>query len=185
MAIWQMKLDLIPRQRVLQIFSMIPITLPSRVHDETTWFEATPPEFEAGLAAILKRPYFDSGDLQYWGDSAGDEAGLAYNHGKLRWVWFAVDASRVSPKFIGDVCAFARELDCVLVEHRTQQIIEPEVSHVAAALRRSTAAKFMKDPFATLANLPPISLGGVLQPEEHRFKRWLNRLRRWAKQFHP
>jgi hypothetical protein len=182
-AIWQLKLHLVPRERVLAIFGTLPVTVPGQILDETRWFRETPAEFENGISSLLVFKHFASDTICYWGEADCEEGVVTYEDGRLSSVELRIDARNASPQYILDLCAFVRRLDCLLVEHRTKQLVEPEFAAVLATLRRSTAAKFVADPRGTLLSRVPMA-SVVSDRSGHRIRHWLGWVRRWVRPLH-
>lgn len=106
MAVWQLKLNLIPEQTILSKYGGSPITIPEDLADNTTWWsEVQPPNgFEASIDAVLPKAKSWSGNMNILGDERGDMASVCYaneNKNKVEWSGFRVDVGELSSIFGG------------------------------------------------------------------------------------
>jgi hypothetical protein len=169
MAIWQFRLDLIPEKAVRSKYDVVPITLPQSLAEDFPWWSDVQPPigFEASIDAILPKAKAWSESMCIWGDERGDTASVCYDNdtkSSVEWIGFRVDVRNLSPAFVKDICAFAKQLGCVLLTG-AYHVLEPDESTVLAAINNSTAKNYLEDPVSTLRGLKH-NAGEVIRLQE-------------------
>jgi hypothetical protein len=157
MAIWQYRLILIPESVLLGKYEVLPPSMPMELAEDTDWWsEVQPPTgFERQIDLILPQMESWSKSMRMWGVKHGDDAHVCYideSKKTMEEIEFRVDARTISPELVRRICAFARNLGCVLMTS-DYEILAPEEKMVMTAINISTAKKFVKDPVSTLQNL--------------------------------
>ena len=168
MAIWQFRLDLVPRNALRSKFGLVPISIPQELAENFSWWsDIQPPSgFEARMGTILPEASSWSGEMRIWGDERGDTASVCYDSiRKIEWVGFRVDVRRLSLGFIREICRLASELECVLLTG-TYQLVAPDEQNVLTAISRSRAKQYLEDPVTTLRSMKPTNCDVVRLPEE-------------------
>jgi len=159
MAIWHFRLILVPTRALRAKFGVIPIAVPQESDEDfTVWWSAIQPRegFEASIDGMLPRKKSWSEEMWMWGRDDGDEAYVCYDsEGKDRTVeeiGFRIDVGALSPGFVRDICALAIDLECMLLTD-TCHVKAPEAQVLLAAIKSSTAQRYLDDPVATLRGL--------------------------------
>jgi hypothetical protein len=120
------------------------------------WSDRQPPiAFEKGIGAIIPQVESWSTSMRMWGVKHGDEAYVCYlddDKSVVEEIGFRVDVRALAGGFVRDICAFTRNLKCVLLTG-DYEILIPEESMVLAAISHSTSKKYLEDPVSTLKNL--------------------------------
>src|SRR5215472_86905 len=96
-----------------------------------------------------------SESMRMWGTEDGNRAHVIYTDAEkkvIEEIAFRLDVRDLSLDLIRMICALATQLSCVLLTSEFG-ILHPTESAVLAAIRNSTAAKFVIDPAATLRSL--------------------------------
>jgi hypothetical protein len=160
MAIWQFRVYLIPTSSLRAKFGTLPESIPEELEDFPWWSQVQPPPgFEAGIDEILPKATSWSEDLLIWGDDQGDTAQIWYDRNrKVNEIGFRADVRRLSHQYISHICRLAKEWECMLLTttyHLPElfHLIPPDDEAVLAALKWSTAKKFLDDPTGTLLSL--------------------------------
>ena len=88
--------------------------------------------------------------MQIWGGESGNDAYVFYTDGEKKVVEeiaFRLDARDISLDLIRMICTLAAQLSCVLLT-ADSEVLQPVESEMLAAIRNSTATKFIDDPAA-------------------------------------
>lgn len=168
MAIWQVKLRLIPTNALRAKFGTMPITIPQNLADDSWSSDVQPrPGLEASIDTVLPRANSWSEDMLIWGDERGDAAIVCYdNDRKVEDIEFRVDVRRLSPALVGRICDLAKELECMLLLTRSGQLIAADDQALLAAIHHSTAKKYLNDPVSTLLDISSAKGEIVQLPEK-------------------
>jgi hypothetical protein len=162
MAIWQFRAILIPKGTLAKVFGSVPPAIPIALAEDFHWWsDAQPPTgFERQIDSFLPQIEPWSKDMRMWGYKDGDAAYVCYvdeSKTVTQEIGFSVDARAVAAKFIDAICAFAKQLGCVLMTTE-YAVLPPESAAVLSAIEQSTAKRFVYDPVSTLQNLDQTNL---------------------------
>jgi len=157
MAIWQFRLDLIPRKAIFEKYDTLPVTLPKDlVEDFPWWVGILPPKgVETAIDSVLPRAKSWSESMCLWGDERSDTASICYNNDskeEVEWIGFRLDIRNLSIGLLEKICEFAKEIDCLLVTG-SYQVLQPDKSNIIEAIHNSSANSYLRDPFSTLQKL--------------------------------
>lgn len=146
MALWQFVFDLIPSSAAT-INGMVAARM-SR--DQLDAIELGFSEPAAG--AIFERVGMMLPEIRSWGrglriygNEDADDVKISFEGTTIEEVQFRLNVTDLSSALIGDVCAFARELNCVFAT-RSGAIIRPYSAALVRAITQSDAARFVSDP---------------------------------------
>jgi hypothetical protein len=163
MAIWQFGVILIPQSAISSEGEALPASLPMELTDQVWWSEQQPPQgFEKQIDLILPRGKSWSDRMLAWGDESGNDAYVCYSDGKktvVEEVGFRLDVRDVSLDLAGRICTLAAQLSCVVLT-ADAEVLKPVESEMIAALRNSTAARFIDDPVAALGKAVSLRVRG-------------------------
>ena len=155
MAIWQFGVILIPKSAILAEFEALPASIPMEMTDHLWWSKQQPPQgFEKEIDLILSQTKSWSEEMRIWGSESGNDAHVCYTDGEKKVVEeiaFRLDARDISLDLIRMICTLAARLSCVLLT-ADSEVLQPLESEMLAAIRDSTATKFVNDPDATVQN---------------------------------
>ena len=87
-----------------------------------------------------------------WGSESGNDAHVCYTDEEKKVVEeiaLRLDAHDISLDLIRMICTFAAQLSCVLLT-ADSEVPQPVESEMIAAIRNSTATRFVSDPVAAL-----------------------------------
>ncbi len=148
MAVWQFRVEFIPRENLIAHFGQIP----KSINDEILWKENLdegvflPDDYEAYLSRLGKKEILENGDGDFnWGDFEGTHITI-YCQDKGRITVFArFDAGEYDANFAHVVLEFSKKCNCVLLLS-TNNIIEPDIDLFFDEFRNSRAFRFCKNP---------------------------------------
>lgn len=155
MAIWQFRLDLIPKKALQKKFGNLPIAIPESLAEEFRWWsEVQPPAgFEAWIDAFLHESRSWSPTMRIWGNERGDTGSVCYDdRNKVEWIGFRVDVRELSPAYVNRICELARRLECMLLT-TGYQLLAPDDLTILSTIKNSTAQRYLDDPVSTLRSL--------------------------------
>ena len=168
MAIWQFRIDLIPRKAIRRIFGELPISLPEELAEEFLWWsDAQPPKgFEAWITVFLPEAQSWSQTMRIWGDERGDTGSVCYSNGdQVESVGFRIDVRQLSLAFVRNICELAVRLDCMLLTG-TYHLLAPDDLTVLSSINSSTAQRYLNDPVSTLRELKRQSTDAIPFPRK-------------------
>ncbi len=166
MAIWQFRVILIPEATLTKVFGIVPPAIPIEVAEEYDWWsDVQPPTgFERQIDSILPQTESWSKEMRMWGNKHSDTTYVCYideNKTTVEEVSFSVDARAISPELVDAICAFTKQLGCVLMTSE-YDVVMPEQAALLSTIEHSTARKFVDDPVSTLKNLKHTKLQDAL-----------------------
>jgi hypothetical protein len=149
MATWQFGVILIPESAILAECGALPASIPMEMTDHLWWSQQQAPEgFEKQIDLILPQIKSWSDEMRIWGSESGNDAHVCYADAEkkvVEEVAFRLDVRDPSLDLIRMICGLAAQLSCVLLT-ADSEVLQPVESVVLAAIRNSTAAKFVNDP---------------------------------------
>jgi hypothetical protein len=151
MALWQFNLLLIPKRLapVLNRSARSDLTMEEfdsgEFWDGQHWDRASEQLIDKFSS---KRASWDP-TTQMWGEEGGDRLHVTVEGGKVVEITARIDARHVNNTFIQGLVALALHLDCVFVSNDFE-VIPPLLHEVTAAMERSSARRFVSDPYKFL-----------------------------------
>jgi hypothetical protein len=121
---------------------------------------------------VLRERVSWSTSMRMWGQEEGDDAYVLYSDESMRKVEeiaFRIDAGAVSTEMIRKICMFAKHQECVFITV-DGEILAPDEGMLLAAIKDSTAKKYIDDPVSTLKSL-----------DQTKIQQWVERLMRDVK----
>lgn len=157
MAIWQFKVDLIPKGALSVGKSALPVTLTKELAEDSSWWSDIQPPvgFEEYINIALHPVPSWSDSMRIWGDEQGNAAVVCYNNDskvQVESIEFHIDVRKVSFDYIRSICTIARDCECLIMTGN-HEVILPEESMVLVLIESSTAKSYLMDPAATLRKI--------------------------------
>jgi hypothetical protein len=153
MAIWQFGVILIPQSAILAEFGTLPALIPMEMTDHLWWSKQQPAQgFEKQIDLLLSQTKSWSEEIRIWGSESGNDAHVCYTDAEknvVEEIAFRLDARDISLDLVRMICTLAAHLSCVLLT-ADSEVLQPVESEMLAAIRNSTATKFIDDPVAAL-----------------------------------
>jgi hypothetical protein len=153
MAIWQFGVILIPQSAILAEFGTLPALIPMEMTDHLWWSKQQPAQgFEKQIDLLLSQTKSWSEEIRIWGSESGNDAHVCYTDAEknvVEEIAFRLDARDISLDLVRMICTLAAQLSCVLLTADCE-VLQPVESEMLAAIRNSTATKFIDDPVAAL-----------------------------------
>lgn len=97
------------------------------------------------IDTILPEKQSWASSLRIWGDEKADDIQIGFSGMAIEDVQFRLNVADLSLSLVGDICALAREFNCVLVT-RSGAIIRPYSEVLVRTIAQSDAARFVGDP---------------------------------------
>jgi hypothetical protein len=163
MAVWQASFDIVPRERVAELFpgwfdppfepDYVEI-LPSEEPEELDWWATRQPpaDFRATLDRLAPRFSSWSPNLEWWGSEDGDRVDVFRDAGRVESVYVRFDMRAPNTTFIDGIANLAADMNCDFIGF-PGMLYEGSTAGLAAALRNSPALRFVEDPIAFLATV--------------------------------
>lgn len=148
MASWQFDIDLLPRPKVLELYSVLPKNIETKVYENTEWCDGfrLPDNFREILDNFLPRNKAWLSDTLEWGTEEGHRVSIGVGADEVRWVSIRIDVRDLNMSLINYLVDFARRSDCLMLLTGNMKIISPSQSHLLAEIEASRAAKFVSNP---------------------------------------
>jgi len=145
MAIWQFDLFIIPTTAALPVWSGDGWEIPQ-------WPAASTLDAQQVLLDAFGRPWLMMEDWLVFGRENGTRIDLFYEEVNGLEMSLRLDSAASGPE-LDAVSAFAVKLDCLFFDPDTRMAFPPDRNSLAAALAKSRAAAFSKDPRAFIAGI--------------------------------
>ena len=160
MAVWQASFDLVPRERVPELFpgwfdppfgadyvEMLPTEDPTELD---WWASRQPPlEFRHTLDQLMPRIANWSPEVERWGSEDGDRIDVFSANGRVESIYVRLDMRAPNQRFIEAIASLAERMACDFVAH-PGMLYEGSLGGLAVALRNSPALRFVDDPIGFL-----------------------------------
>lgn len=146
MALWQFVCDLIPSSA-----ARIDGVIAARMHRdqldciELSFSPSTITAIFERVRMMLPEKQSWSPNIRIWGDERTDDVQIGVREAAIDDVQFRLNVAKLRMPLVGNICALAREFECVLAT-RSGAIIRPYSESVVRAITRSDAARFVNDP---------------------------------------
>lgn len=98
------------------------------------------------IGAIVPEGRWSTPELRVWGDDRSDDvqAGLR-GPDSIDYVQFRLNVSDLALPVVSEICALARDFDCVFVTD-SGAVVRPHAELLVQAALRSDAARYVSDP---------------------------------------
>jgi hypothetical protein len=150
MALWQLKIEVIPRERV----QGRPQIEPAAFDDALWWSDRQPPEtFRDELAEILPPTKSWHERLLWFGEENGDRIGVWLEQDRVESIEVRIDCRKANSPLIGRLLSLAHRWDCSLVEKRYLKVLPLTAPEFVNAVADSPSCRFMEDPAHWLPKL--------------------------------
>ena len=151
MATWQYAVHLIPRRKLIQLFSDVPKSVDRETFNSTDWWnpEDRCPDYEAYISLFLKESQPWSKDIRAWGDEQGDYISVMSDSGHVLEVEARIDVRQLNKVFIENLCRFASTCDCLLLTEDSI-LVEADFNLLLHQIGQSKAYAFVSDPVGFL-----------------------------------
>ena len=163
MAVWQASFDLVPRERVPELFpgwfdapfeadyvEMLPAEDPTELD---CWTARQPPtDFRDVLDRLVPRRSNWSPDVERWGSEDGDRVDVFSTNGRIESIYARFDMRAPNERFIAGIASLAVGMNCDFLGH-PGMLYEGSRGGLAVALRNSPALRFVEDPMSFLSRV--------------------------------
>lgn len=151
MAAWQVGFAIVPRKAWAACVP--PPGTPIWDGTAALWAGASAKDWAQRLKAVFgeSAPYWDQAGLM-WGDDDRHCLEFSTDDGAVEQLQLRIDLRSTDVAFVERLLTFVRENGLLLLTGEGEAI-EPELADVGAAARRSSAARFVKEPIAFLESL--------------------------------
>jgi hypothetical protein len=150
MALWQLKIEIIPRERV----KGRPQIEPAQFDDALWWSDRQPPEaFRNELADLLPLTKSWHERLRWFGEENGDRIGVWLEQDRVESIEVRIDCRKANPPLIARLLSLAHRWDCSLVEKRYLKVLPLTAPEFVKAVADSPSCRFMEDPAHWLPKL--------------------------------
>lgn len=147
MAIWQFDLHLVPRSRVIGVYSSLPKEIERDVFDSTEWWEnyKPPSNFEELITSFLPANTSWIIDTKTWGEEDSHRVDVMYQDEEVSEIYVRIDVRKLHQSFVGNIVNLARDCDC-LVLTQDKRLLEPHIDKLTFEIERSSAFQFVENP---------------------------------------
>lgn len=154
MATWQFTVHLIPRTKLVQLFSEIPDFLDREIFDSINWWDEKDisQHYDSEIGSFLNESQSWSESIKIWGQEDSDHLSVLFDNGRVVEVEVRIDVRALNLVFVENVCSFARLCDCLLLTEG-MALVEPEVDLLLHQIGKSNAFSFVSDPVEFLDKL--------------------------------
>ncbi len=150
MALWQLKIEVVPSERVLSR----PQIEPTEFDKALWWSERQPPEtFRNELAELLPPTKSWHERLLWFGEENSDRIDVWLEQDRVQSIEVRVDCRKANPPLIGRLLSLAHRWDCSFVEKRYLKVLPLTVPAFVKAVADSPSCRFMEDPAHWLPKL--------------------------------
>ncbi len=155
MASWQFDIDLLPRSKVLELYSAMPESIELEVYENTEWCDGfrLPEDFKEVLDNCLPRNKAWLRDTLEWGTAEGHRVSIGFSRDEVEWITIRIDVGNLNMTLINCLVDFARHSDCLMLLTENLKIIEAIKSNLLKEIETSNAAKFVSNPKAYFDDL--------------------------------
>ncbi len=159
MAIWQIKLTLLPVEGLIRIHGSVPNELddfrPATLEtnfDEIEWIDYWDSENAVGeLREEAAKVFSECCELpeeQVFGQKSGNSLVVRSDDVQFRW-----DVRAPDLEILDSVLRIARKFQCVVVWEETGEVLQPEMLDVLEKAKTSKALRFVVDPKNCLSDI--------------------------------
>ncbi len=154
MAVWQMDLQVVPRQRALSIAHQRKSAKEfANTDDADYWLGASlPADYAKRLASILSAGAPWATGWLTFGEADGNRVDVLLAGSQIDEVRVRIDVREIDFEILERVRLFVAECDCVFVSS-AGQVVEPRMRDLCIEIEASPAANFVTDPERFLQHL--------------------------------
>ena len=154
MAAWQFDLHLIPRLKLLEVFTSIPDTIKRDVFDSVLWWgDFQPPtDYRSFISTFLDEDASWSKEILAWGDRDDNRVEVMLGRGDVAEIFIRVNVRELNLSFLEGIITFAKYCDCLLLTEE-MKLLEPDLSPLTSEINQSAAQRYVADPIAFLNDL--------------------------------
>ena len=152
MATWQYDLHLIPRAKLIELFSTLPNRLDRDTFDQIEWWEnegRTIQDAELRLGTFLRPRSSWTERIKYWGKDDGDCVSVFVEGNRIAEIGVRINIQKLDSDFVENVCKFSKLYQCLLLTEQLR-LIEPDRDSLLEEIANSDASAFVLDPTAYL-----------------------------------
>lgn len=156
MALWQLELLFVPRERVVHVFGSAEVQMTKEQWEATDWWlqHQPPSDFRSRIGSLL--PTYDSWspEILMWGSEDSDRIHVCLDDARQRVeeITARLDLRRPYQAFARDVSELASYLRCVLAAW-PYHTFEPSSERIIAEVASSESARFVHAPKKYLEEL--------------------------------
>ncbi len=155
MAVWQFKLELIPKKWAEDNNHDIKSIYRDDGYDTSIpWKDNQPIKDPAylidNLLPAVKSKFHD---LKYWGDEKKSDAAIFYEEEMVVGITIRLDMRVDLLHLLPKIIEIANDLDCMIYLPNESKIINSNIFELNAAAKESNAMKFINNPEDFLANI--------------------------------
>jgi hypothetical protein len=155
MATWQFDLRAIPRHDLEQHLGATPTHIRfEELDDVITTFQFDVAAISRRLNDLLRPEETWSPDVHRFGEEEGTRVDVTMDDRRIESILMRLDAQSLNSVVVIRLAELGRELDLLFVSENGE-VVPPSPRRLFSALAASNAARFVADPEAFLASLPP------------------------------
>ena len=150
MALWQLKIEVIPSERVHGRSQ-----IDAAEFDDALWWSdrQPPPDFRDRLASLLRPTKSWHERLLWFGDEQADRIDVWLEADRVESVGVRVDCREANAPFVRGLLKLAQDWSCSLVETRYLKVLPATLPEFVTAVAGSPSCRFMEDPAHWLPKL--------------------------------
>jgi len=150
MALWQLKIEVIPTERVQGRAQ-----IDAAEFDEAMWWsDRQPPDsFREELAELLPPTKSWHTSLLWFGEESSDRISVWFEQEQVQSIEVRIDCRKPNPPLIGRLLSLAYRWTCSLVEKRYLKVLPLTVTEFVNAVADSPSCRLMEDPAYWLPKL--------------------------------
>lgn len=146
MATWQYTIELIPREKLVDLFRAVPPSISEHTYGVTEWWSNQQPsdDYETLLTSFVSPRSSWSEEVKCWGEEDGNRINVVLEGECVVEVSVRFDLRNLDDAFSRNVVNFAQRNGCVFLGE-SMELIEPFVDDLKSKLVSSGAARFVRD----------------------------------------
>ena len=150
MALWQLKIELIPTERVYGRAQ-----IDDAEFEQADWWSnrQPPPGYRAQLASLLPPTKSWCDRLLWYGQEEKDRIDVWTEYDRVVCVGVRIDCTKENVPFIQGLLNLALDWSCSLVELRYLKVLPASLRGFVSAIAESPSNRFMEDPAHWLPKL--------------------------------
>lgn len=147
MAVWQYTIELVPREKLADLFGDVPSSISQEVYLATEWWNKQQPsdDYETFLASFVAPRASWSEDVKCWGEEGGNRINVVLEKECVVEMSARFDLRNLDEVFTCTVVDFARRNGCVFLGE-SMELVEPSVGNLKSMLMVCDAARFVRNP---------------------------------------
>ncbi len=150
MALWQLKTEMIPTERVRGRAQIEP----AEFEEALWWSDRQPPvDYRKRLASLLPPTKSWHERLLRYGDEQADRIDVWVENGRVESIGVRIDCRQANVLFLEGLLRLAQEWSCNLVELRYLKILPAELPAFVRAVSESPSCRWMAAPASWLPKL--------------------------------